>query len=184
MPLQAEVIEALRGMKYITVIDGSAFFYQFLVPADHRERLTIISHRGKEMPNVALMGYKDSPAIVQRYMDRKMKDLRHCSRCFIDDVVVFSRTAPDHLRHLRDVLFLFQRMSITLSPKKSFLHSIPICRAARAPCRWARHGNYTCSSCPKRTTTWTSQSSLFLPDPQRQRPSPNLWRRSLRNRTR
>jgi hypothetical protein len=34
-------------MNYISVIDGSAFFHQFLVKPEHRERFTIVSHRGQ-----------------------------------------------------------------------------------------------------------------------------------------
>ncbi|PSS22888.1 hypothetical protein M430DRAFT_97354, partial [Amorphotheca resinae ATCC 22711] len=41
--------------------------------------------------------------------------------CFIDDIVVFSQTADEHVTHLRNVLSLFRDLRITLLLKKSFL---------------------------------------------------------------
>jgi hypothetical protein len=121
MPLQSEVIEAVRGMKYITVIDASAFFYQFLVHPSDREKFTIVSHRGQEQLSVIPMGFKNSPAHVQRFMDEKLRRYKTFARAFIDDMVVFSRTAQEHLTHLRQILTLFKQIGLSLSPKKSFM---------------------------------------------------------------
>jgi hypothetical protein len=60
MPLQSDLIEALRGKRAISVIDGSQFFYQFLVAEEHRDRFTVISHRGLERSKVVLMGFRNS----------------------------------------------------------------------------------------------------------------------------
>jgi hypothetical protein len=35
MPLQQDIIDALRGASYISVMDASSFFYQFLVKEEH-----------------------------------------------------------------------------------------------------------------------------------------------------
>jgi len=121
MPSQQDVIEALRGMNYISVMDGSKMFFQFLVHPDSRDRLTIVSHRGQEEPNVAIMGFKNSPAHVQRYMDRRLWPYRKFVRCFIDDIVIFSKTAAEHILHLRQILALFAEMRLWLSADKSFL---------------------------------------------------------------
>lgn len=69
LPLQSDVIACLRGKKFITAIDATSSFYQFGVHPPHRDRLTLISPRGLEQPTVYLMGYRNSPAHVQRFMD-------------------------------------------------------------------------------------------------------------------
>ncbi|CZR65238.1 uncharacterized protein PAC_15138 [Phialocephala subalpina] len=121
MPRQEEVIESLRGMAFITVIDGSKFFFQFLVKEEHRDKFTVISHRGLERSKVALMSFKNSGAHAQRVMDSKLRPFHHFARAFIDDMVVFSKTKEKHLHHLRQIFELFVEMRLHLSPVKSFL---------------------------------------------------------------
>jgi hypothetical protein len=121
LPLQAEVIQSIRGKLFISVIDATAFFHQFLVHPDYRDRFTIISHRGIEQSAVALMGYKNSPAYVQRFMDKLLSPHRTYCRAFIDDIVIFSDSADEHERHLDTIFALFDSRGISIAPKKSFL---------------------------------------------------------------
>lgn len=53
------------------------------------------------------MGFKNSPLVVQRTMDRVLRPLRDFVRAYIDDLVAFSRTFDEHLCRLRQ-LFLPQ----------------------------------------------------------------------------
>ncbi|KAL8377036.1 hypothetical protein RB595_007933 [Gaeumannomyces hyphopodioides] len=55
LPLQQDVIDSLRGKLYITVIDATSFFFQFLVHPLDRRKLVIKSHVG--YPSVELLGF-------------------------------------------------------------------------------------------------------------------------------
>lgn len=81
--------------------------------------MVIVSPRGLEVSNVVLMGFKNSPAFAQRFMDRKLFDHRSFVRAYIDDIVVFSDSFEDHLKHLATVLQVFQDAQLALSPSKS-----------------------------------------------------------------
>ena len=67
------IIKSPRGAKFITAIDTSAFFHQLLVAARHHNRFTIVSHRGLEQSIVAPMGFRNSPAYAQRFMDALLR---------------------------------------------------------------------------------------------------------------
>jgi hypothetical protein len=121
LPLQSEIIAALRGKKFITAIDATSFFYQFGVYPPHRDRFTLISPRGLEQPTVCLMGYRNTPTYAQRFMDRLLASHSGYCRAFIDDIVIYSDTADDHLRHLRTIFALFRKKNIAISPTKSYL---------------------------------------------------------------
>lgn len=121
LPLQSEIIAELRGKSYITAIDATQFFYQFGVHPPHQDRFTLISPRGLEKPTVCLMGYRNSPAHVQRVMDQLLKPFAGFARAFIDDIVIFSDTAEDHLRHLKRLFRLFTDKNIAISPTKSYI---------------------------------------------------------------
>lgn len=121
LPLQSEIIVAVRDCQYISVIDCTAFFYQWRVFFKDRHKLTVVSHRGQESFNVAPMGYKNSPAYVQRQIDRILRPYRGFARAYVDDIVIFSKTLEDHIRHLRQIFTTLGQNNISVKPSKAFL---------------------------------------------------------------
>jgi hypothetical protein len=47
--------------------------------------------------------------------------MRKFARTYVDDIVIFSHSFQEHLRHLRQVFQQLRRFSIRLSPKKCFV---------------------------------------------------------------
>ncbi|KAL8369548.1 hypothetical protein RB595_000061 [Gaeumannomyces hyphopodioides] len=121
MPLQSDVIDRLRGKTWVSCVDASAFFHQFPVWKPDREKFTIVSHRGLERSKVALMGFKNSPAHVQRFMDKELRPHSSYATAFIDDIIIFSDSEEEHLKHLDAIFALFAERNIGLAGKKSFL---------------------------------------------------------------
>ena len=121
LPLQADILTLVRECQFISVIDCSAFFYQWRVHPSDRHKLTVVSHRGQESFNVAVMGYKNSPAYVQRQIDRLLRKLRRFARAYVDDIVVFSHSKEEHEAHLRAVFTVLRENNISIKPTKAFL---------------------------------------------------------------
>ena len=121
LPLQSDIISAVRGCKHITVVDCASFFYQWRVHPDDRHKLTVVSHRGQESFGVAVMGYKNSPAYVQRQIDRILRPHRRYAKAYIDDVVIFSKDLVTHVKHLHAVFSLFVKIGISIKANKAFL---------------------------------------------------------------
>jgi len=122
LKLQSDVINALLGMRHISLMDGLAFFFQFPVQPTDWHKFTVISHRGLEFLKVAAMGFKNSPPFVQRTMDRALRPLQDFVKAYIDDLVAFSRTFDEHLQHLRELFILLVKLNVTISAKKTFLN--------------------------------------------------------------
>lgn len=121
MPLQSEVINTVAGYRYISTVDAMGYFHQFLVQVADRHKLTVVSHRGQEQSNVALMGYKGSPPYVQRQTDKLLRPLQGFAKAYVDDMITYSKTLEEHIDHLRRLFRLCREKRITLSPTKSFL---------------------------------------------------------------
>ena len=121
LPLQSDITSAVAGFPYISTVDGNGYFHQFLVRYKDRHKLTVVSHRGQEQYNVALMGYKGSPPYVQRQTDKILRPVREFVKAYVDDMIAFSKTLSQHLEHLRSMFALFREKRISLNPKKSFL---------------------------------------------------------------
>ena len=97
LPVQEEIIEFLRDMEFISLFDLQKAFHQRMVAYKDRWKLAVVTHRGQEIWNVAPMGYCNSPGHMQRYMDKILEPHKEYAKCYIDDVVVFSKTYEDHL---------------------------------------------------------------------------------------
>lgn len=121
LPLQSDIIGAVKDCPYISVVDCASFFYQWRVHPDDRDKLTVVSHRGQETFSVAVMGFRNSPAYVQRQIDRILRPYRHYARAYVDDVVVHSRTLGEHILHLRQIFTRFSQLGVSVKPSKAFL---------------------------------------------------------------
>ncbi|KAK2062048.1 DNA/RNA polymerase [Colletotrichum caudatum] len=87
------------------MFNASRFFHQLGVYPPHQDRMVIISPRGLEYSNVALIGFKNSPAYAQPY---------------INDIVIFSNSDKEHLRHLETILKILNKYRIHIRAQKSF----------------------------------------------------------------
>ncbi len=122
VPAQSDILAAVQGANYISTVDCSSFFYQWRVKPSHRHCLTVASHRGQETFKIAVMGFRNAPAYVQRMIDRVLRKQCGYSRAYVDDIVIFiTGSLHNHLRHLRDVFDTLCQYNICLSPEKSFL---------------------------------------------------------------
>jgi len=67
------------------------------------------------------MGYRNSPAYVQRMIDRILRPYRKFCRAYVDDIVIFSTSLSEHVEHLTLIFRALAEMNIHISAKKSFL---------------------------------------------------------------
>ena len=88
--LQLEIIAILHSKKFITTIDVTSFFYQFGIYPPYRDRFTLISPYSLEQPTIVLIGFRNSPVYVQRFIDRLLDKYSYYCKVFIDDIVIFS----------------------------------------------------------------------------------------------
>ena len=103
MPLQRNVIAIVAGARYISVVDAAAFFYQFWVAMQDRQKLTVISHWRQEYFNVTPMDYWKLAAYAQRQIDIIQQRHKTYVKAYINNIVIFSTLLDEHLRHLRVV---------------------------------------------------------------------------------
>jgi hypothetical protein len=87
---------------------------------EDRHKLTVVSHRGQETFQVAVMGYKNSSSYVQRQVDRLFRELFFV-KAFIDDIIIYSRTMNEHVNHLNQIFTILTNNEIFVNFKKAFL---------------------------------------------------------------
>ena len=73
------------------------------------------------MFKIAVMSYRNSPAYIQRMINKVLRQQHEFARAYVNDIVIFSVMLKEHLQHLHEVFNVLTEKNICLSLKKSYL---------------------------------------------------------------
>src|ERR1700743_3693259 len=122
LPKQEDILQALTGAQWLSTFDALAGFTQLEMAEDSKELTAFRSHRGLYQFKRLPFGYRNGPSVFQRVMQGILAPyLWIFSLVYIDDIVVYSKTFEDHLKHVDLVLKVIAKSGITLSPPKCHL---------------------------------------------------------------
>src|SRR5947207_5428514 len=85
------------------------------------EKFTIISYYDLKTVSIIFMSYQESSSYAQHMMNMIFRFHKFFTHCYINDIVIFSKTLKNHLKHLNTVFNLFDKMRITLKKVKTHL---------------------------------------------------------------
>ncbi|GBG62297.1 hypothetical protein CBR_g29907 [Chara braunii] len=110
MPRSDELFDRLAGNRFFTKIDLCSGYHQIRVAAADQPKTAFRSRFGHYEFTVMPFGFTNAPATFQRAMNDIFRDiLEQYVLVYLDDILVYSRTLEEHLRHLRDVLDRLRR---------------------------------------------------------------------------
>ncbi|KAJ5689576.1 hypothetical protein N7462_003968 [Penicillium macrosclerotiorum] len=121
VPTQSDIVAITQGKAFMSVFDAAKCFYQWRVHPDDVHHQAVITHRGQEIFQVAIMGFCNSVAYVQRLMDNILRRFRSWCRVYVDDIVTASPTLQAHIQHLHLLFTELKRYNIYLEPKKAYI---------------------------------------------------------------
>ncbi|GBG79229.1 hypothetical protein CBR_g29281 [Chara braunii] len=103
MPHSDELFDRLAGNRFFTKIDLRSRYHQICVAAADQLKTAFRSRFGH-------YDFTNAPATFQRAMNDIFRDiLEQYVLVYLDDILVYSRTLEERLRHLRDVLDCLRR---------------------------------------------------------------------------
>lgn len=119
LPRTDDTFDSFHGVVILTGLDMKDAYWHVKIRESDRDLTAFISHRGLfRFINMAF-GFSNAPATWQSTMDEMFHDyLWLFVLVYMDDLIIFSKSFEDHIRHLR---FVFQRLSdynVHLNPKK------------------------------------------------------------------
>ena len=118
MPRTDELIDRLGQAKYISTLDLAKGYWQVPVREEDKPKTAFSTPNGLFQFRVMPFGLSGAPATFQRMMDRVIQGLDDCSGAYIDDIIVYSESWTDHLKHLRQVLIRLRESHLTAKPVK------------------------------------------------------------------
>ena len=89
--IQQDILALVKDNRFIFIIDCTSFFYQWHVSPEDRHKLTVVSHCGQETFSVAVMGFINSPAYIQRMIDKVLKKCQSFSRAYMNDIIIYAK---------------------------------------------------------------------------------------------
>lgn len=105
-PLIEDLILKTRNCKYFTTLDINSAFWAIPLRVEDRRKTGFVTQEGHYQWTCLPFGLKTSPAIFQRILSnilRKHK-LTNFSENYIDDILIYSPTFEEHIKHIKQVL--------------------------------------------------------------------------------
>lgn len=119
IPNIEDILDKLGRCQYFTTLDLASGYHQIKM---HPESITKTAfntefghHEFLRMP----FGLKNSPATFQRVMDDVLKDIlnKYCM-VYLDDIIIFSPSLEEHIKHLKSVFDRLRNANLKLQLDK------------------------------------------------------------------
>ena len=119
LPNISEMRDRLCGAKVFSKIDLRDGFYNILVAPEDRHKTAFRTRYGHFQFNVVPFGLCNSPATFMACMNRIFGALYdNCVIAYVDDILIYSKTVEEHMKHLDQVLGLLAKHSLYAKPSK------------------------------------------------------------------
>lgn len=132
LPNIEDLFDSLRGAKFFTSLDLKSGFWQIPVKPEDREKTAFMTPFGLFEWTVMPFGLCNAPGTFQTLMNRVLSDMINIYvLVYVDDILIFSKTWEEHLRHLRLVFERLRQQKLYCAVKK--------CMFGRTELPWLGH---------------------------------------------
>ena len=118
IPLIETLIDELGESAILFKLDMNKGFYQIPVAESDFQKTVFCMPWGKYEFLRMSFGLRNAPATFQRCMNSVLQGMNGYSNAYIDDIIVFSKSWEEHVRHITCVLSRLRSIGIRVKPSK------------------------------------------------------------------
>ncbi|GBG73152.1 hypothetical protein CBR_g12870 [Chara braunii] len=120
LPRIDDLLDAAGGCKVFSKIDLNSGYHQIEVDPSDQHKTTFKTRDGLYKFIVMPFGLTNAPATFQCLMDKVLRhQLNRFVVVYLDDILIFSKTMEEHLKHLEEVLQVLKEAQLHLNLEKS-----------------------------------------------------------------
>jgi len=120
IPNIVAILSNLGKAKFFTTLDLKSGFHQILLAEKDREKTAFSVANGKYEFCRLSFGLKNAPSIFQRAIDDVLREnIGKSCYVYVDDVIIFSETMEEHVKHIAWVLDKLYDANMRVSREKS-----------------------------------------------------------------
>jgi len=122
LPRMDDCIDFRGDAKVFSTLDCNSGYWQIPVGEEDPDKTTFVCHEGAYRYIRLPFGLSNAPATFQRAIDMILGGLKWKScLVYLDDIIVFSQSAGEHVEHLREVFAALRGAGVSLKAKKCHL---------------------------------------------------------------
>ncbi|GBG80801.1 hypothetical protein CBR_g31357 [Chara braunii] len=120
LPRIDDLLDAVGGCKVFSKIDLKSGYHQIEVDPSDQHKTAFKTRDGLYEFIVMPFGLTNAPATFQCLMDKVLRhQLNRFVVVYLDDILIFSKTMEEHLKHLEEVLQVLKEAQLHLNLEKS-----------------------------------------------------------------
>lgn len=112
------IIMNLKDAKIYPKLDLTRWYNNIKIAEKDRYKTAFITNKGLYQWTRMPFGLKNSPAVFQRYMEIVISKCSAFAKVYFDDILIFSYTKEEHLKHLEATLKELERFNVKLKKQK------------------------------------------------------------------
>ena len=124
LPLVGEIMDRLSGATIYTQLDLRDAYHRLRIRKGDEWKTAFRTRYGHFEYQVMPFGLANAPATFQSYINRALSDLLDtCCIVYLDDILIYSRSAEEHVKHVRMVLERLEKFRLYCKLSKCAFHT-------------------------------------------------------------
>ncbi|MEE8326536.1 MAG: reverse transcriptase domain-containing protein [candidate division NC10 bacterium] len=121
IPRIDDALDLMGASPFLSSLDFATGYYQVPMSQKDRKKTAFSTRSGHYQWEVMPMGLCNAPATFQRVMNVLLSGLTwNVCLCYIDDIIIFSRTFEEHMVTLEQIFVRIERANLKLRANKCF----------------------------------------------------------------
>src|SRR5688572_12705807 len=119
LPNIEECLDQFGGALVFSTLDLAQAFYQVMIKPEHKHKTAFQTESGFYQFRVMPFGLNNSPATFQTLMNEVLRPfLRKFVVVYLDDIIIFSKSIKEHIKHLNMVFKRLREVKLKIKPSK------------------------------------------------------------------